>query len=103
MLRQAQVRLLAAFLGGVLVGAAGLALLAGRGPAAEAADQQGQAQPREAPQVGRYQPYKLDDPNTFGGLLDTTTGKLWRLQSIPNPQPKGPTVWKWVPFADAPN
>jgi hypothetical protein len=99
---QAQTRLFAAFLGGVLVGVVGLILVAGTDPAAEAADPPAGVQKEAAP-VGRYQVFKIDDPSIYCGMVDTTTGKLWKLQGFANPQPRGPTVWKWVPLADGPN
>jgi hypothetical protein len=59
-------------------------------------------QPKDAPQVGRYQVFRIDDPSIYCGLIDTATGKVWKLQAFANPQPKGPNVWKWVVLAEGP-
>jgi hypothetical protein len=101
MFRQAQIRLIGAFLSGVIVAVTAMVFLGGRDqsttPVAQAAEQKGAAQVDQGvSQVGRYQAFKLENPLAQAGLIDTTTGKLWMLQGAGNNQ------WKWVHMIDGP-
>ena len=103
MFERVQMRTIVVFLSGVAVGVAGIVFLGSGGAqttaAAQAADQKATAQvdQKEAPQVGSYQAFKLDVPNSFAALLDTATGRLWALQEFSD-NPK----WRWLPLADGP-
>jgi hypothetical protein len=105
MFSQAQMRFIVTFLSGVVVGVAGIFFLGGRDQittvAAQASEQKSatQTDQKEVAQVSRYQAFnKLDIPNTSYpvGLLDTATGKAWRLQAMGN------DTYKWMPLAEAP-
>jgi hypothetical protein len=106
MFRQVQIRTIAVFLSGVVVGVAGIVFLGGgrhqtTAPAARAADQKetAQADQKEASQIGRYQAFtfKMEVPNSYAGLIDTSTGKVWSLQAFAD-APK----YRWVAMADGP-
>jgi hypothetical protein len=101
MFSQAQMRLIGAFLSGVILAIAAMVFLGGRDqittPAAQASEQNGAAQvDQKVPQLGRYQAFKLDNPLAQAGLIDTTTGKLWMLEAT------GKNSWKWVLLIDGP-
>ncbi|WP_088259749.1 hypothetical protein [Fimbriiglobus ruber] len=101
MFSQAQMRLIGAFLGGVIVAVAAMVLLGGRDQittaVAQAAEQNGAAPvDQKVPQVGRYQAFKLEVPIAQAGLIDTSTGKLWMLQAT------GKNQWKWVSLIEGP-
>jgi hypothetical protein len=101
MFSQAQMRLIGAFLSGMVVTVAAIVFLGGRDqittPAAQAAEQNGAAQVDQGvPQAGRYQAFKLDSPLAQAGLIDTTTGNLWMLEAT------GKNSWKWVHMIDGP-
>jgi hypothetical protein len=93
---------LAAFVGGIVVGVAGLIFLGGKdqpGPSAQAAEQKVPlpAERVDLLQIGRYQSFKFDAPNSYAALIDTATGKVWALQGF-STDPK----WRWVYLTDGP-
>jgi hypothetical protein len=106
MFKQVQGRNIAVFLTGVLMGVAGIVFLGGgrdqtTAPVAQAADQKvtSQTDQKQASQIGRYQAFifKMEVPNSYAGLIDTATGKVWALQQFSD-KPK----WRWVPLAEGP-
>jgi hypothetical protein len=103
MFDQAQMRTIAVFLSGMVMGVAAVVFLGGgrEQPAALAGQADPkvarQAQQKDVSQIGRYQAFKIADPNWYAGLLDTTTGKVWSLQAY-SIAPK----YRWVALADGP-
>jgi hypothetical protein len=102
MFNQVPMRTIAVFLSGMVMGVAAVLLLGREQPRALAGPAAGrpvprQAEQKEVSQIGRYQAFKLDVPNWYGGLLDTATGKVWALQAFAD-APK----YRWVALADGP-
>jgi hypothetical protein len=58
-----------------------------------------QAEQKDVSQIGRYQAFtfKMEVPNSYAGLIDTATGKVWALQQF-SENPK----WRWVPLGEGP-
>jgi hypothetical protein len=106
MLKQAQVRTIAVFLSGVVMGVAGIVFLgSGReqvtARAGQAAERQATppADQKEVPPIGRYQAFRLEkDANTYAGLLDTATGQVWALHGVATT----PVSWRWDRLAEGP-
>jgi hypothetical protein len=106
MFKQLQRGRITVFFSGVVMGVAGILFLGGGtdqtlAPAARAAHQKEtvQVDQKEASQIGRYQAFtfKMEVPNSYAGLLDTATGKVWALYQF-----AGEPKWKWVPLAEGP-
>jgi hypothetical protein len=103
MFKQARMSTLAGFLGGIVVAVAGLFFLGGWkdqvAPSVQAAEQKLPlpGEQRDFNQIGRYQSFKIDTPNSYAALIDTATGKVWALQGF-STEPK----WRWVFLTDGP-
>jgi hypothetical protein len=103
MFKQTRMCVFAAFVGGMVVGVAGLIFLGGGKdqvvPAVQAAEQKAPLPIERVDfgQIGRYQSFKFDAPNSYAALIDTVTGKVWALQGFAT-EPK----WRWIFLTDGP-
>src|SRR5262249_54839958 len=102
--KQNRMRTIAVFVSGVAIGVTAVLFFGGdRGQSTVRAGQSAEpmstapAEQKDASQIGRYQTFKLENPNWYCGLIDTTNGKVWGLQLFAE-APK----YCWVAVAEPP-